>query len=106
MAAAIVNQEAVTILKHTLVGAPISFPRGIRAEYDFAACWTMQLQAYSVEPLDQMLIDEKFSPTTNVDRFDRQGTGGVQHQNHSHTEYRKCRTKSLAHHGEFSIQNA
>ena len=37
----------------------------------------MQLQAYSVELLDQMLINEKFSPTPNVDRLDRQGAGGV-----------------------------
>jgi hypothetical protein len=53
-----------------------------------------------------MLIDEKFSPTPNVDRLDRQGTGGVQHQNYSHAECGKCRLKSLAHHGDFSIQNA
>jgi hypothetical protein len=90
MAAAIVNPESVAILKYTLVGAPISFPRRIRAKYDFAACWTMQFQSHSVESLDKMLIDEKFSTTANVDRIDRRRTGGGDRQNHSHPESGKC----------------
>ena len=90
MAAAIVHQEAVTILKHTLIGAAISFPRRIRAKYDFAACWTMQLQPHSIKSLNKMMIDEKFSPTSNVNRLDRRRTGGVDRQNYSHAESGKC----------------
>lgn len=48
----------------SLISASISFPRDISAEYDFSTCWTMSFEPHSIQPLDQMLIDEQFSPAT------------------------------------------
>ena len=109
MPASVIHPESVTVLKHALVRASISFPLGVRAEHDFATYRSMQLELHSVESINEMLINKEFSTGSNVNRLggsSHSGVIGTQQQDHCQAEYCDCGLKSLVSHDEFSNQNA